>query len=109
MVSRASEVQPREKSKEPLDKFDGGLVDVISAYLKKVAEADSIIPMRQAIIPLDHQLKRITIYHDASVLCSSYMVYFMSVNAAGETDSILVRASSKLAKRSIPVMECLSR
>ena len=54
-------------------------------------------------------MKQITIFHDASHLAAGYSIYITSSNNDGDKDTIIAKAGHKLGRRSIPVMELLSR
>ena len=109
LLSRACELTEIPKDyKTPLVRIDKDFTQMAQNYLQSITTFKDILPIKRCFIPNGYELVRLIGISDGGLLASGSLLYTVSTNTSS-TYVQLIKASHKLGKRSVPVMEALSK
>ena len=75
------------------NKFDEQITDTqfllyVGKHLENLIYYKELLPMSRALIPINHELYGINVYHDGSINTESITTYFLTVKSDNETDNV---------------------
>ena len=109
LLSRACELMTMENQHTPIIQAHPSFVTECLEFIHSISQYKNILPLDRCLIPGTNTLTKILGFGDGSRVASGFIIYLISMDKYGKETINIVRAGSKIGKRSVPVHETISR